>query len=728
MNKDEYRYTDTLFKRSQLVSPETGEGFAAKVRAVVADHSRQLQGTFSKAKQAQGRFTQGMAGKKRTLLPGGVLVETWINPFGLVPTLVARVVFPKTEEEEEPTVLDFYGFIFAPTSEEALYSWGSPYYDDNGIPINPPLGTPLVSPQHLDASYNQYRLVSDDTGDWAVTHNQRALGGRLWKKTSGRTISWGPVAGAEGIANISGDPIYYAGRILAAYPDRTILAANFNSGTLFALVASGDTLYIATCPVDWVTGSSSNTWTTGPEFTLPEDHRLDNVREFGLADINHSCTEAVLLSIRGSNSFSAPWKGAEIKIEWDSDLVVTCSITSRTEDTISEPNGPWTGSGIGVFTRTPVPFVPSDEGENWAAWCGVYPDYAVVEYNEEANYIGICESEISVKYKEDTDDLTRLTLRWEVNKIIDKYWVSIVNWCQPFNDGVWFPCSGSYTADFYDLENTSAKVLLDGVSQASYLLYKKEFNFDESSSSDSTIDGGCVTTTGTGSYTNNTTTEEYKLAVHQGLAEAREAGFVSWYACILNKTETYSGGFSGYVDDCDGCTPILLPTTSTLTEDKSQEFKYHWENSSGVNETRTYNYTESDAFVSDTFAVHNSFLDESLMEFSLVLSLDPWHSTEDYDLLITLIFPTAISEIVLRNGVMGTIVNDLVENSAALWAPDLALVQNWVRESAENDKVSLPYWNSGDLLALASVTGGNQAISPQWGVGIMGVIGKRPSE
>jgi hypothetical protein len=30
---DDYRYTGTLFKRSPLVSP-TGEGFAAKVRAV----------------------------------------------------------------------------------------------------------------------------------------------------------------------------------------------------------------------------------------------------------------------------------------------------------------------------------------------------------------------------------------------------------------------------------------------------------------------------------------------------------------------------------------------------------------------------------------------------------------------------------------------------------------------------------------------------------------------
>lgn len=88
--KDDYRYTGTLFKRSPLVSP-TGEGFAAKVRAVVADHARQLQGPAG-----------AMAGKKRTWLPGGILVETWINPFGLTPTLMARVTYPggKVVEEE----------------------------------------------------------------------------------------------------------------------------------------------------------------------------------------------------------------------------------------------------------------------------------------------------------------------------------------------------------------------------------------------------------------------------------------------------------------------------------------------------------------------------------------------------------------------------------------------------------------------------------------------------
>ena len=62
---DDYRYTGTLFKRSPLDNRETSRGLAAKVRAVVADHARQLQGMKSQAQKAKGRFTQGMAGKKR---------------------------------------------------------------------------------------------------------------------------------------------------------------------------------------------------------------------------------------------------------------------------------------------------------------------------------------------------------------------------------------------------------------------------------------------------------------------------------------------------------------------------------------------------------------------------------------------------------------------------------------------------------------------------------------
>jgi hypothetical protein len=125
--KDDYRYTDTLFKRSPLVNPETSEGFAAKVRAVVADHARQLQGTMSRAQKAKGRYQQGLAGKKRTTLPGGILVETWINPFGLAPTLMARVVFPKVGEEEEILeipVID-HGWATGPYDATVIYTWTS---------------------------------------------------------------------------------------------------------------------------------------------------------------------------------------------------------------------------------------------------------------------------------------------------------------------------------------------------------------------------------------------------------------------------------------------------------------------------------------------------------------------------------------------------------------------------------------------------------------------------
>lgn len=106
--KDLYRETGTLFKRSPLVSPE-GESFASRVRAVVADHARQLRGTLERVKREGGRYTQGMAGYKQTRLPGGVVVKTWINPFGLVPTLMARVYYPESvvgEEEEVVPLLE----------------------------------------------------------------------------------------------------------------------------------------------------------------------------------------------------------------------------------------------------------------------------------------------------------------------------------------------------------------------------------------------------------------------------------------------------------------------------------------------------------------------------------------------------------------------------------------------------------------------------------------------
>ena len=98
--KDPYRETGTIFRRSPFHSPE-GESFTLPVRREIAAQARQLQGTLARAKREGGRFTQGAAGKKRTTLPGGVIVETWINPFGLVPTIMARVTYPGGEVVEE---------------------------------------------------------------------------------------------------------------------------------------------------------------------------------------------------------------------------------------------------------------------------------------------------------------------------------------------------------------------------------------------------------------------------------------------------------------------------------------------------------------------------------------------------------------------------------------------------------------------------------------------------
>jgi hypothetical protein len=123
MDKDLYRETGTLFKQSPLSSP-TGEGFAAKVRSVVADHARQLQGMLSQAKQAKGKFTQGMAGKKRTTLPGGVLVETWINPNGLTPTLMSKVTYPKAEKKKPEYITGTLAFIAASGNPGVLSNGG----------------------------------------------------------------------------------------------------------------------------------------------------------------------------------------------------------------------------------------------------------------------------------------------------------------------------------------------------------------------------------------------------------------------------------------------------------------------------------------------------------------------------------------------------------------------------------------------------------------------------
>ena len=153
MDKNDYRETGTIFRRSPLVSPE-GQGFAAKVRAVVADHARSLQSGLERAKRQGGRYTQGLAGRMRTTLPGGVLVETWINPFGLTPTIMARVVFSGKPELLENVYWMHHGYysntdgrVYIPqeieeylSNPDSMFSWGLAV--ENGVIVNYKVWTP----------------------------------------------------------------------------------------------------------------------------------------------------------------------------------------------------------------------------------------------------------------------------------------------------------------------------------------------------------------------------------------------------------------------------------------------------------------------------------------------------------------------------------------------------------------------------------------------------------
>jgi len=324
MNKDEYRYTDTLFKRSQLVSP-AGDGFVAKVRAVAADNSRQLQSTLSKAKQAQGRPTQGMAGKKRTWLPGGVLVETWINPFGLVPTLVARVVFPETGGEEELEETSETAFIYYPISTEASYGWGTPFAVD-GTPINPPLGTVLTSSAQISMAFRQYRKAErDKNNNWTVIHGGDALGGSSWKDCGGKILSWNGPEGWEDLATPpknTGFGIFFEGVVLTTYPGRihaVSAATKDNIDYVYALATTGSNLTIIRRVADWGARDVIGAWQISAPVEFPSTSPVPIPVGPFQADIDAACEEATLLhitQIAGASNGNFLWNWWELKVSW----------------------------------------------------------------------------------------------------------------------------------------------------------------------------------------------------------------------------------------------------------------------------------------------------------------------------------------------------------------------------------------------------------------------------
>jgi hypothetical protein len=255
-----------------------------------------------------------MAGKNRTWLPGGVLVETWINPFGLVPTLVARVVFPEIGGEEELEETSKPVFIYYPISTEAPYGWGTPFAVD-GTPINPPLGTILTFFAQNNMSFLQYRLA-DDQGKWAVSHGKEVLGGRKWKKIQYIVISWEGPLGWQSLApsgKNSGYAIFFGGTVLTTYT-RKIFAVSIitrdNINYIYALaeaLAGGGQITIIRRIVNWDAKDVVGDWQVSAPVSMP-----DALMPFQ-ADINASCNEAVAITskpITGTSDFLWNW--------WDS--------------------------------------------------------------------------------------------------------------------------------------------------------------------------------------------------------------------------------------------------------------------------------------------------------------------------------------------------------------------------------------------------------------------------
>jgi hypothetical protein len=135
---NKYLETGTIFRRSDgQAAPESDVTHA--VRKAVADHRRLLQGPHG-----------NMAGKRVVTLGDGTIIVTSVNPFGLVPTLVATVTYPpitKLPEEE------FW-------CEAGLLTWDplTPY-----LPLHVYVGDklkPLLTQKLTDGYYDSHYWLS----------------------------------------------------------------------------------------------------------------------------------------------------------------------------------------------------------------------------------------------------------------------------------------------------------------------------------------------------------------------------------------------------------------------------------------------------------------------------------------------------------------------------------------------------------------------------------------
>jgi hypothetical protein len=72
----------------------TGNWLSNDIRKAMADHRRTLVGPSDYVQKHGGRYGQELPGKRTVQLQDGTVIETWVNPYGLVPSLKARVYYP----------------------------------------------------------------------------------------------------------------------------------------------------------------------------------------------------------------------------------------------------------------------------------------------------------------------------------------------------------------------------------------------------------------------------------------------------------------------------------------------------------------------------------------------------------------------------------------------------------------------------------------------------------
>jgi hypothetical protein len=368
-------------------------------------------------------------------------------------------------------------------------------------------------------------------------------------------------------------------------------------------------------------------------------------------------------------------------------------VLSTSIDTISQPKGAYAGWEVVDASSTPIPFDPSS-GENWAGCefgLGNDPQYLTYFQSQAVDWEGSCAALLSVRYLEDSDDKTRLAVRLRYSHtgeiVVDREWTWVSDGApSPF----WYLTAIVRSDSSWEEKTTTLEVLQDGDVVQEFVVYRYRQDAGDDRSSAWTWSPPPKTGSGSGSSWTVTSGETWKIAVHPGLAEAREGGVVVWRARTELLDNSGASTLTGYTG-IDQCTAVETESGED-NDTTNQVFEYAWFNNDNVDEIEDYTYTT--AFVSVTA---RNYL---------------WSSNPEH-------WPQGLYQIMWERGLMLT---DVTDQSAALWAPGLALVQNWVQPTSGSTttKISLPYWSGGDLLDLASADGDNQAISPRWGTGISG--------